>query len=225
MAAPPPGHGSYTAEVPDPAQLTLFAGACLVLLVVPGPAVMYILARGVDQGRTAALVSVAGIHTGTLVHVLAAAVGLSALLAASAVAFTAVKVVGGLYLIWLGVQRLRERVPVATRVHRSRSGTLRRVYLQGALVNVLNPKTAVFFLAFLPQFVTPQRGSTALQLIVLGLVFIALGVVTDGAYALASGALGALMASRERVAAASRWLTGGTYIALGVTTAVSGGGD
>lgn len=207
----------------DVSQMGLFVAASLVLLVIPGPAVLYIVARGIDQGRSAALASVAGVHLGTIAHVLAAALGLSALLAASATAFTAVKWAGAAYLVWLGVRRLMasdgDDVSVDGGVA---PASLRRVFWQGVVVNVLNPKTAVFFLAFLPQFADASRGSLAAQLVSLGLLFILLGVVTDGVYALASGTVGRLLGRSRRAARASRWVTGGTYIALGIGTAASG---
>lgn len=205
----------------DPDHIGLFLAASLALLVVPGPSVLYIVARGVDQGRRAALVSVVGIHLGTIGHVLAAAVGLSAVLAASATAFTAVKWAGAAYLVWLGITRLRADDEAVASPGRH-VASLRRVFWQGAVVNVLNPKTAVFFLAFLPQFADPSRGSLAPQLIVLGLLFLALGMVTDGAYALASGSMGRAMGRSRRARRASRWLTGGTYIALGLGTVATG---
>lgn len=200
-----------------------FVAASLALLVIPGPAVLYIVARGIDQGRTAALVSVAGIHLGTVVHVVAAAVGLSAILAASATAFSVVKWAGAAYLIWLGIQRLRATDDPAEVTARP-VVSLRRVFTQGVVVNVLNPKTAIFFLAFLPQFADPSAGSMPAQLVLLGLAFIVLGLATDGAYALASGTIGRALGRHRGAQRASRWVTGGTYIALGVGTAAAGSG-
>jgi threonine/homoserine/homoserine lactone efflux protein len=141
----------------SPNTLLAYSAATLVLLVIPGPAVMYIVTRSAAQGRRAGLVSVAGIHVGTIVHVLAAMIGLSAVLAASATAFTIVKFVGAAYLIWLGVQSIRAyrlgSVAETTQVVEERA--LRRVFIDGAVLNVLNPKTAIFFLSFVPQFVDP----------------------------------------------------------------------
>ena len=156
-------------------------GASLALLIVPGPSVLYIVTRSMDQGKAAGLVSVLGIHTGTIVHVAAAALGLSAILASSAVAFQIVKYAGAAYLIWLGVKALRERHQEASE-GRDRERSLGRIYAQGVVVNVLNPKTALFFLAFLPQFVDVGEPVTA-QVLVLGLTFILLGFVSDGSYA------------------------------------------
>ena len=146
--------------VPSPSTLALFCAAALALIVVPGPAVTYIVTQSIDKGRTAGLVSAFGIASGGLVHVIAATVGLSALLASSATAFTLVKLVGAVYLIAIGIRRLLARSEDDVEPEaQATAGAPRRLFLQGAVVNVLNPKTALFFLAFLPQFVDPDRGS------------------------------------------------------------------
>ncbi|HET9444112.1 MAG TPA: LysE family translocator, partial [Acidimicrobiales bacterium] len=207
--------------MPSPATLVLFAGAALVLLVIPGPAVLYIVARSAGQGRRAGLVSVAGVHTGTVVHVVAAGAGLSALLVASATAFTVVKLAGAGYLVWLGARILVQRrragpghlPPVAAR-------SMGRVYVDAVVLNVLNPKTAVFFLAFVPQFVDRARGDQAVQVLVLGALFILLGLASDGAYALAGAWAGRRL--RRRPGSAPGLVAGTTYIGLGLVTAVGG---
>jgi threonine/homoserine/homoserine lactone efflux protein len=184
--------------VPSASTLELFAIAALALLVIPGPSVLYVVTRSIEQGRRAGLVSVLGLHTGTLVHIAAAATGLSALLLASATLFNAVKLAGAAYLIFLGISRLVKRAaPAERRVERA---SLRRVYGQGFVVNLLNPKTALFFVAFFPQFVVSGRGPVAVQILVLGAVFVALGLCSDSIYALVSGTL----ARRLRVRAANR---------------------
>jgi threonine/homoserine/homoserine lactone efflux protein len=206
--------------IPDASTLALFVAAALVLLLVPGPAVLYIVARSIDQGRTAGLVSVLGVHLGSLVHVAAAAIGISSLVVSSAVAFGAVKYAGAAYLVYLGVRALLSREePGEVEVRAAPLGSLLR---QGALVNILNPKTALFFLAFLPQFVDPAAGYVALQLTFFGLVFVALGLVTDGLYALAAGTAGNLLRTSRAFAGARRWVSGTVFIGLGLATALSG---
>src|ERR1051325_6985728 len=173
--------------MPDPSRLALFVGAALLLLVVPGPSVLYVVTQSVSHGRRAGIASVAGITTGTLVHIAAATVGLSALLASSALAFDVVKYLGAAYLVVIGVRRLvgLERAPEEDgRPPRN----LARLYRQGIVVNTLNPKTALFFLAFLPQFVDPSRGAAWAQILALGLLFAALGFLSDGTWALVAGA-------------------------------------
>ena len=200
----------------------LVIAAALVLLLTPGPAVLYIVARSLDQGRRAGLVSVLGVHAGTLVHVAAAAAGLSALLAASATAFSAVKYLGGAYLVYLGVRRLLDRrAAIASVLGRQRP--LRRAFLDGVVVNVLNPKTALFFLAFLPQFADVSRGKVGAQILGLGLMFVALGLVTDGLYAVGAGTAARWLRGSPRFLASERWVSGSMYIGLGVAAALSSG--
>ncbi len=211
--------------MPDLATLLVFSGAALVLFVVPGPAVLYILARSVGQGRTAGLVSVAGIHLGSLVHIAAAVAGLSAIVTSSALAFTTVKFAGAAYLIYVGIRTVREGGPGASSVPRVETRSLTRVFRDGFIVNLLNPKTAVFFLAFVPQFVDADAGSAATQLLVLGALFVVLGSISDGAYALAGGSFGRWLDRRPQVARRQHLITGTTYIGLGFAAAVSGGAE
>jgi threonine/homoserine/homoserine lactone efflux protein len=164
-----------------------------------------------------------GIEAGGLVHVAAATLGLSALLVQSALAFTVVKYAGAAYLVYLGVRRFleRRRVPGGEgRAPRSRG----RLFRQGMVVNVLNPKTALFFFAFLPQFIDPAAGTAALQIAVLGLLFIAMALVSDGIYALAAGAAAERLRRSPRFLGAERWFSGSVFVGLGVATAVSGHG-
>ncbi|MEX2193736.1 MAG: LysE family translocator [Thermoleophilaceae bacterium] len=205
--------------MPEPTTLAVFSLAALALIVVPGPAVIYVVTRGIDQGRRAGLVSALGIEAGGLVHVAAAALGLSALIVSSATAFTVLKYAGAAYLIMLGLRELRGR---AARVapEKPEPAPLRRVFWQGVLVNALNPKTALFFLAFLPQFVDPAAGPVHAQILVLGAVFVAIGFVSDSAWGLAAGTLGPRLRDgvRRRV---QRWGSGSVFVALGVGTALS----
>ena len=208
--------------IPEPAALAAFVAATVVLLVIPGPAVLYIVARSLDQGRLAGVISTLGIGVGTLVHVVAATLGVSALLVSSAVAFDVVRYLGAAYLVYLGIRRI---LGAAAEDPGSRERrTHARIFLQGVGVNVLNPKTALFFFAFLPQFVDVSRGSVAAQIAFLGLLFVALGVLSDSVWALAAGSAGSWLRSRTTLWGAQRYLAGGTLIALGVTAALSGRG-
>ena len=207
--------------MPDAATLAVFAVAAVTLLVIPGPAVLYIVSRSVGQGRAAGLASVCGIHVGSLLHVAAAALGLSALLVSSALAYDTVRYLGAAYLVWLGVQRLLARDEDAGPAGAARE-RLGRVFAQGVVVNVLNPKTALFFFAFLPQFVDAAAGSVPFQVAVLGATFVGLGLITDGAYALLASTGAGLLRRRRRAARASRLVSGGVLVGLGVTTALAG---
>ena len=210
--------------MPDAGTLAVFVVAAVTLLVIPGPAVLYVVTRSVDQGRAAGLASVCGIHVGTLVHLAAAALGLSALLVSSATAYDTVRWLGAAYLVWLGVRRLLARdedAPAAAGPGARRPG-LRRIFAQGVVVNVLNPKTALFFFAFLPQFVDTSRGSVPFQVVVFGVAFVLLGLLSDGAYALAAATGAGWLRRRPGVARASRLASGGILISLGVTTALAG---
>ena len=208
--------------MPEPHTLLLFAPVALGLLVIPGPAVLYIVTRSIDQGRAAGVASVLGVHTGSLVHVAAAAAGLSALLVSSALAFNVVKFAGAAYLVILGIRKLlvKEREELEPDAPPTRS--LRRIYAQGIVVNVLNPKTALFFLAFLPQFVDVDRGAVPMQMVVLGLTFILLGMVSDGTYALLAAKAGGWLRSSRRFRTAQRYVSGGIYVSLGAVAAFSG---
>jgi threonine/homoserine/homoserine lactone efflux protein len=206
--------------LPEWSSLGFFAIAALVLLLTPGPAVLYIVTRSIDQGRRAGFVSVAGVHVGTLAHILAAAAGLSALLAASATAFSVVKYLGAAYLIYIGVRRLLDRTTIGVAAT-TQSKRLRRAFLDGVIVNVLNPKTALFFLAFLPQFVTVSRGQVGAQIVCLGVVFVLLGAVTDSLYALTAGSAAQWLRAKPRFLASERWISGSLYIGLGVGAAMS----
>jgi threonine/homoserine/homoserine lactone efflux protein len=205
--------------MPSASTLALFSLAAVALAVVPGPAVAYIVTQSVDKGRRAGIVSAFGIASGGLVHVVAATVGLSALIASSATAFTAVKLVGAAYLIVVGIRRILSRDEPEP-APESEPTPLRRLYAQGVVVNVLNPKTALFFLAFLPQFVD-RNGSVALQVGILGLLFASIALLSDVGYALVADALAGRVRRSGRAARARRFATGGIFIALGVTAAAA----
>ena len=202
---------------PDSDTVWIFCVTALALLVIPGPAVLYVVVQGAEQGRRAGLASVAGIHLGTLVHVAAATVGLSALIVASALAFNVVKYAGAVYLIYVGVRKLLGRDEPSLEPGRQ-SVSYRRSFVRGVVVNVLNPKTALFFLALLPQFVDPDRGGVWSQALVLGLVFVGLGLVTDSLYALAAGTVGGFLRRRRRT---MRYGSGLVFVGLGAVAALA----
>ena len=208
--------------MPDPYNYGLFVIAALALLLVPGPAVLYVVARGIEQGRWAGLVSALGIELGNLVYAVGAALGLTAILASSAIAFSIVKYLGAAYLIYLGMRRLLgddAHTPVAVE-HKP----LPRAFFQGAIVAILNPKTALFFLAFLPQFVDASHGAAWQQSLLLGLTFVGLGICTDSAYGLMAGTARGWLRRSESFRRGQRYFSGGVYLALGAWAAISGSG-
>ena len=203
--------------MPAGSTLLLFVGASLALLAVPGPAVIYVVTRSLDQGRGAGMVSMLGVETGTFAYALAAAAGLTGLIAASEIGFTVVKYAGAAYLVYLGVRKLLEREEPQERL----LGTRSRLYLRGLVVQILNPKIAIFFLAFLPQFVDSGRGPVALQILVLGTLFTLLALLSDGAYVLLAGAVGRWLRTGRRARRALAKVSGAVYIGLGVGAALN----
>jgi threonine/homoserine/homoserine lactone efflux protein len=212
--------------MPDASTFALFVAAALALLLVPGPAVIYVVARSVEGGRLRGLVSVLGVELGTLLHVVFAAAGLSAIVVSSAAAFSVVKWLGAAYLVWLGLRQILGRDGGDEEPALSGGGENRlRIFSQSVLVQVLNPKVALFFLAFLPQFVDPSRGAAWTQVVVLGATLATLGLFTDGLYALLGGTAGEWIRKQRAGAGlrrARRYVTGGVYIALGAVAAISG---
>jgi threonine/homoserine/homoserine lactone efflux protein len=207
--------------MPEFSSLTLFFVAAVVLLITPGPAVIYIVTRSIDQGLRAGIVSVLGIAAGSIVHILAAAFGLSAILLSSVLAFSVVKYAGAAYLIYLGIRRLLERdghVPAVA----TPPDSLKRIFVQGAIVNLLNPKSALFMFAFLPQFVDVAKGNVTGQLLFLGASFTTLAILSDSAYAVLAGTMRDWLRKHTGLIAAQRYVTGTVYILLGAMTAVSG---
>jgi threonine/homoserine/homoserine lactone efflux protein len=207
---------------PNHTSLLIFVSAAALLLAIPGPAVLYIVGRSIGQGRNAGLVSALGIGVGTLIHTLAAAVGLSALLVSSATAFSVVKYLGAAYLVYLGIQRLRSKQSLAASDTTAPQATLARVFSQGIVVNVLNPKTALFFFAFLPQFIDPARGRVATQILSLGVLFACMGTTSDSLWALFSGSGASWLRNNQRWMRNERYVSGGILISLGVATAFVG---
>ena len=200
--------------------LAAFLVASLVLAATPGPGVIYIVARSLAQGRAAGLASVAGVAAGNLCNAVGASLGLAALFAVSSLAFTVVKFAGAAYLVYLGVKALR-RPAVDAPPSGFDAPQLRRIVRDGFLVALLNPKTALFFAAFLPQFMDPAA-STAIQGAMLGLVFVLVALVTDTSYVLAANLVAARIGTSRRLDTAGRYASAATYIGLGVFTAASG---
>jgi threonine/homoserine/homoserine lactone efflux protein len=205
--------------VPSLSTYAVFLATGMALLLVPGPAVLYVVTRSIEMGRAGGLASVAGITTGTIAYVALAAAGLSSLLLASTAAFDAVRYVGAAYLFLLGLRRLLGRgldqvggeAPPRTR---------RRAYAQGIVVNLTNPKTIVFVFAFLPQFVDPDAQHAWLQVLVLGLSFTLLGFLSDSMYALGAGTVADRLRGSAGIARVQRWVGGGVLVGLGVLAAV-----
>jgi threonine/homoserine/homoserine lactone efflux protein len=207
--------------MPGTTTLLAFSAAALVLLVIPGPSVLYIVSQSVEHGRRAGLIATLGVHTGTMVHLSAAALGLSAILVSSSLAFGVVKLLGAGYLIYLGLRALIGGEPVTIGLA-AREARLGRIFRQGALVNITNPKTALFFFAFLPQFLDRNAGPLPLQIVLLGLVFTGLGLITDGSWALASGLAAGWIKGNAGFARIQRRVTGCIFIGLGLVTALVG---
>lgn len=206
--------------MPGGTLLLGFVAAALVVLLIPGPGVMYVVARSAGQGYRAGLASAIGLSAGALVHVAAAAAGLAAILLTSATAFGIVKLLGAGYLVFLGLRTLlagraagEETAPAAP---------LYRLVLDGVVVSVFNPKIAVFFLAFLPQFVDPSRGPVAQQVVVLGLIYCGLALATDSAYAVLAGSLRHWIGGRVMQGPVPRYVCGSLYVGLGVNAALAG---
>jgi threonine/homoserine/homoserine lactone efflux protein len=206
----------------DLPNLPVFLLAALILLLTPGPAVLYITARGIDQGRLAGFVSVLSIETGNSVHVLAAALGLSAILLTSALAFMIIKYLGAAYLVYLGIRRFLAH-EAERDIESARPQSLRRIYTQGVAVATLNPKTALFFLAFLPQFVDSSAGSVTLQFLTLGGLFVSMAICTDSMYALLASKAGGWLKKNRSLLRANRFIVGSVYIGLGLTAALGEG--
>jgi threonine/homoserine/homoserine lactone efflux protein len=204
-----------------PDKLALFIISSLALLIVPGPAVLYIVTRSLSQGRAAGLVSMAGVNAGALTHTVAAALGLSAILVSSALAFNVVKYVGAAYLIFIGVQQFLSRKG-ALETAEVKQDSLGRIFTQGYVVSIFNPKLALFFFAFLPQFVDPNHGAVTAQMLFLGLTFVVLAALSDGAWALLSSSLGRWLKRNPRFASRQKYVSGSVYVGLGVTAALTG---
>jgi threonine/homoserine/homoserine lactone efflux protein len=205
--------------VPAEPQLLAFTVAALLLAIIPGPGMLYVLARSLGGGRAVGLRSSVGTAIGGTVHVVAAAVGLSAILATSATAFTIVKYVGAVYLIWLGVSTIRSAGRSASAPELGAADLDTGALRQGIVTEMLNPKTALFFLTFLPQFCQPENGPFALQATVLGLISVLLNTAADVVVAYVVGPLSRRLLHNLRMWRRQRRATGGLLVGLGIYAA------
>jgi len=206
--------------VPSASTLAVFAAASFALIVVPGPSVLYIVGASISQGRRAGLTSMLGVQAGGLIHVFAAAIGVSALIASSAEAFTVVKFAGAAYLVYLGIQRIRHAGEDDHQEQAPRSHA--HLFRQGVVVNVLNPKVAIFFVAFLPQFIDPDAGTPGLQIVVLGLLFLLIAMISDGTYALLAGTAAEHLRGSFRSRQRLDRISGTIIIGLGAVAVLTG---
>lgn len=198
----------------------IFLPAALLLGISPGPGVLYVLSRSLAQGRRAGYASAAGLMLGGLVHVVAAAAGLSALFLTSPSAYLVVKYLGAAYLIFLGLQTLLSGQALRTPDRLPPPRPLGRIVRQGVLVETLNPKTALFFLALLPQFVDPALGSTALQMLILGIWVPIINLPVDLAVAAGGSGMMTVLATRAWVQRLQAWVSGSILVALGLRVAL-----
>ncbi len=205
--------------MPDLNSLISFAVASVALLVIPGPAVIYIVNRSVADGRQIGLAAVVGLELGTFMHVLAATVGLSAILATSENAFNVVKYLGASYLVLIGLRTLT-RKPEAINTSVS-SMTQSQAFRQGFIINMLNPKIALFFLSFLPQFIDPNISSNARQSLILGSVFVLCGFIIDGFYALTASSLREVLVKGKALLFIQQYVAGVVFVLLGVAAALA----
>ena len=205
----------------ESSQLYLFLIASFALLINPGPAVLYIVARSMNQGKMAGIASVLGVETANFLHASAAALGLSAILLSSALAFNLVKYLGAAYLIYLGIRKILSSGE-ESKAEFGQPQSLSRIYTQGFVVNLFNPKTALFFFAFLPQFVNTSLTNVTLQMFLLGIMFVVMALITDSAYALISSSIASRLNTNQNFAKNQRYFTGLIYIGLGVVTAFTG---
>ena len=206
---------------PDTHTLVIFAASTLALLVIPGPSVIYVMTRSIEQGRTAGLLAMLGLETGALVHAVLAATGLASVLAASPTAFTVIRWTGAAYLIYLAVRQFRMHRLGAGPSHVSRTSSRWRLFREGVIVDLLNPKTCIFFIAFLPQFATGDPVHAQAQMLVLGLCFVLLAGLCDGAYAILSGGIGGRIRRSQRLNSQVNRATSGVYVLLAAIAVAS----
>jgi threonine/homoserine/homoserine lactone efflux protein len=204
----------------DTSQLAYFLGASILLTIAPGPDNVFVVTQGITRGRKAAVLTAIGMCSGISVHTTAAALGISAVFYSSAVAFSMVKFAGAAYLLFLAWKTVRERRDIELRGNdRQLSGFA--LFKRGFIMNVLNPKVALFFVAFLPQFVSPGSGNVALEMAMLGLVFMVQGMIIFTAIGMLSGAIGSYLLQKPQVSRIFSWLTAGIFATLGIRLALA----
>lgn len=208
--------------MPEWSTISLFVVAASILVIMPGPNTLYIITRSVQQGPAAGCVSSFGVMVGTLIHVTTAALGISALLLSSVLAFSIVKYLGAAYLVYLGIKTLLAQDNIPSGVEPVKEKSLGKIFYQGIVVNVLNPKTALFITAFLPQFVDVKLGSIAAQILSWGAVLVVIGAISDLTYVLIAGRLGKWLRGSFSFLRVQRYFAGSVYIGLGVATAFTG---
>lgn len=199
----------------EASTLAVFAAAAFMILLIPGPAIFDIVTRGINQGRSSALMTVLGVQAGDVLHVTVAAAGLTTILVSSPELFSFIKWAGGAYLVVLGLRSLRTGARRLSRANGS-TATLRQCFVQGMAVNILNPGTALFYLSFLPQFVDPRRGSAGMQMAVLGVVSMVIAAAIECAWALLAGRLGTLLHGSPRALRVQSRVSAGIYVVLGI---------
>jgi len=201
--------------------LFLLAAMTVLICIVPGPDMLYIVSRSTGQGRSAGVVSCLGIATGGLLQTMAVALGISSVFLVVPIAYDILKYVGAAYLVYLGMRFILSHQEMQTSLHEGKPD-FRKAFFQGGLTTLLNPKVALFYVAFLPQFVDPTRGHVSLQLLILGLLFNITSLAVDTSVAGLSSLLGSWLKRRSRAAKLIPWLTGSILVGLGVRLAFSG---
>ncbi|MDM8526003.1 LysE family translocator [Desulfococcaceae bacterium HSG8] len=199
-------------------QVAMFSAASIILIFTPGPDIIYVMTRGIAQGRKAAISAAAGFSLGNIFHILCAVVGLSALITSSAAAFQIVKIAGAVYLIWLGVKIFRSDAEISMSKEQ-KSVQLKSIFKQSIIANMLNPKVAVFFLAFFPQFIETDRGHVAVQMLILGCIFVVLTFIGFSMVGYGSGKIGNWLSSNPTVGNRINKIAGSVLVFLGLRLA------
>lgn len=202
-------------------NLYLFIGASFILCLAPGPDNIYVMTQGITKGKKAAIVTTLGLCTGIVIHTTAAAFGISVIFKTSEIAFNIVKFAGAIYLIYLAYMAFKYRNEPLTLEGRDNEKELKKLYVKGFFMNILNPKVSIFFLAFLPQFVTPENGNVPMQMILLGIVFMAMTVVVFSMMGILANKFGEKIIEYPSISKYLNIITSGIFFTLGVKLALS----